>query len=189
MSDVTNAKLRQMRDAISEQSDALATSIVQVDEQITDLSEQALAMETEITTPDQAAAVVILETIILIDKGGDYISYGSTFGDISWSPKGNLTDWQVIKLITPVPPPILPPVPTPIYTYTPGDYPDLDALVADYAFCNDYLTRPLYASGLASEASYGVYPTIVNLQLGNGYLTNNKSKVDASDAVFSGYIS
>ena len=188
MSDETAAKLRQMRDIVPEQSDALANSIVQVEEQIAELSEQALAIETEITTPDEATAVIILETIILPDKGGDYVSYGGTFGIIQWSAAGNLTDWEIIKNITPVPPPILPAVPTPIYTYTPGDYPDLDALVSDYAFGNDYLTRPLYASGLGSEASYGIYPTIVNLNTGKSYLTNNKTKVDASESVFSGYI-
>lgn len=188
MSAETEAKLREMRDNVPDQSDALANSIQQVQDQIDELTEQAAALETEITTPNESTAVIILETIILPDKGGDYVSYGATFGDISWSPLGNLTDWAIVKLITPVPPPILPPVPTPIYTYTPGDYPELDALVDDYAFCNDYLTRPLYDSGLASEASYGIYPTITNLTLGRTYLENNKTKIDASESVLSGYI-
>jgi len=177
MSDETAAKLRQMRDIAPEQSDALANSIVQLEDQIDELSEQALAIETEITTPDEATAVIILETIILPAKGGDHVSYGATFGDISWSPKGNLTDWEIQDIFN-----------VPIYIYNAGDYPDLDDLVDDYAFGNDYLTRPLVSSGLGSEASYGIYPTIVNLNLGKTYLTNNKTKVDASVSVFSGYI-
>ena len=56
MGAITNAKLRQMRDIVPDQSDALATSIQQVQDQITELSEQALAIETEITTPDEATA-------------------------------------------------------------------------------------------------------------------------------------
>ena len=177
MSDATAAKLREMRDSVPDQSDALANSITQVEDQITELSEQALAIETEITTPDEATAVIILETIILPDKGGDHVSYGGTFGSINWDPKGNLTDWQIQNILN-----------APIYVYNPGDYPDLDVLVSDYAFGNDYLTRPLIDSELASEASYGIYPTIVNLNLGKTYLTNNKTKVDASESVFSGYI-
>jgi len=188
MSAETEAKLRLMRDSVPDESDALANSITQVEDQITELTEQATALETEITTPNEATAVIIIEGIILADKGGDYISYGASFGTIAWSPKGNLTDWSVIKLITPVPPPVLPPVPTVIYTYTPGDYPDLDTLVDDYAFANDYLTRPLYDSGEASEASYGIYPTITNLTLGKTYLENNKDKIDASEAVLGRYI-
>ncbi len=178
MSAETNAKLRQMRDIVPDQSDAFANSIQQVQDQIDDLSEQALAIETEITTPDEATAVIIIETIILIDKAGDHVSYGATFGDISWDPKGNLTDWEIQDILD-----------VPIYTYNSGDYPELDDLVNDYAFGNDYLTRPLYDSGLGSEASYGIYPSIVNLNLGKEYLTNNKTKVDASEGVFSGYIS
>lgn len=190
MGAATNAKLRQMRDAVPDQSDAIATSIAQIEDQIIELSEQAVAMETEITTPDEAAAVIIIETIILPTfPSGSYVVYGTGFGTIDWDPKGNISAWSIWKNITPVPPPILPPVPTLQYVYVNnGTYPDIDALVDDYAFGNDYLTRPLYDSGLGSEASYGIYPTIANLELGKEYLTNNKIKVDASDSVFSGYI-
>lgn len=192
MSDITNAKLREMRDAVPDQSDALANSITQIEDQITELSEQALAIETEITTPDEATAVIIIETIILPTfPVGSYVVYGAAFGTIAWSPKGNISSWSIWKdIITPGIPPAPPTItPTLLYTYVNnGTYPDIDALVDDYDFGNDYLTRPLYASGLASEASYGIYPTIVNLNLGKTYLTNNKIKVDASESVFSGYI-
>jgi hypothetical protein len=180
MSDTTAAKLREMRDLVPEESDALASSIEQVQDQITELSEQALAIETEIMYPDTSAAITIIETIILPDKGGDYVSYGSNFGAINWDPAGNLTDWDIMQVI------LL--VPTIIYSYNRGDYPALDDLVDDYAFGNDYLTRPLYDSGLGSEASYGIYPTITNLELGEEYLTNNKTKIDNSESVFDRYI-
>jgi len=181
MSDETAAKLRQMRDAVDDQVDALANSIVQVEEQIVELAEQADALETEITTPDEASAVDLLENTILIDKGGDYVEYGPTFGLISWSPKGNLTDWA-IKIDTTA-------GPVTIYIYTSGDYPDLDQWVSDYAFGNDYLTRPLVSSGLGTEASYGIYPSIASLNTGKEYLDNNKDKVEASEDVFNRYIS
>ncbi|MHA1816199.1 MAG: hypothetical protein ACTSX1_09355 [Candidatus Heimdallarchaeaceae archaeon] len=198
MSVETEAKLRQMRDAVPEQSDALANSIVQVQEQIADLTAEATSLQSEITTPNELAAIDIIENTILPDKTGNtdstseiiiyYVSYGSTFGTINWSPAGNLTDWRIRRSVTPIPPPVLPSVIVTVYTYTPGDYPDLDILVNDYAFTNDYLTRPLYASGLGSEASYGIYPTISNLQTGKQYLDNNKAKIDSSESVLSRYI-
>lgn len=192
MSDETAAKLRQMRDAVPDQSDALANSIVQIEDQIAELSEEAAALETEITDPNKADAIDLLENTIVIDKDADYVEYGPTFGTINWSPAGNLTDWEVIKLVEqpqPIPPlPPVPPIPTVVYTYTPGDYPDLDEWVDDYAFGNDYLTRPLINSGLGSEASYGIYPTIANMNTGKSYLDNNKSKIDASESVLSRYI-
>ena len=193
MSDETAAKLRLMRDSVDDQVDALSNSIAQVEDQITELTNEATSIETEITTPNANSAIDLLENTILIDKGGDYIEYGSTFGTISWDPKGNLTDWEVIQLVEqpqpPFPAPPVPPIPTPIYTYTPGDYPDLDEWVSDYAFANDYLTRPLIDSGLGSEASYGIYPTIANMNTGKEYLDNNKDKVQDSKDVFSRYIS
>ena len=137
-------------------------------------------MEDEITSATEASAIDLLENTILIDKGGDYVEYGSTFGTISWSPKGNLTDW-FIKIDTTA-------GPVTIYIYTSGDYPELDQWVSDYAFTNDYLTRPLYASGLGSEASYGTYPTISNLNTGLEYVENNKDKVEDSKDVFTRYI-
>lgn len=192
MSD-TSAKLREMRDAVDDQVDALANSIGQVEDQITELTDQANAIENEVTDFTKDSAVDLLENTILIDKAGDYIDYGPTFGDISWSPRGNITDWEVIQLVEqsqpPPPAPPVPPVPTVVYTYTPGDYPDLDQWVDDYAFGNDYLTRPLYASGLSEEASYGIYPTIDNLDTGKEYLENNKDKIEDSKDVFTRYIS
>jgi hypothetical protein len=148
--------------------------------------------------PDEVQATLIIENQVLPDHSGStdstseiilyFVRYGGSYGIINWDPRGNLTDWDIVKSVTPLPP--LPPIPILIvvYSYTPGDYPVLDGLVTDYAFGNDYLTRPLYDSGLPSEASYGIYPTIVNLQVGKSYLTNNKTKVDASIGVFSGYI-
>jgi len=184
----TADKLRQMRDIAPEQTDAIANSISQINDQIAELTSQANAIQGEVTSPTEAAAIDLLENTILIDKGGDDVVYGPTFGDINWDPKGNLTDWEIVTIVTPVPPPILPPVITVIYTYTPGDYPDLDQWVADYAFGNDYLTRPLYDSGLGNEASYGIYPTISSLNLGKGYQQQNKNKVEDSVDVFTRYI-
>jgi len=189
MSAETEAKLRLMRDSVPEQSDALANSISQVEEQISELTDQANALETEITTPNESTAIIYIETIILpLYPIGSYVVYGSEFGDIQWDPAGNISDWSIwLDVIPPLPAPPIP-VPTLQYTYTPGDYPDLDVLVDDYAFANDYLTRPLYDSGLGSEASYGIYPTISNLETGKEYLENNKTKIDNSEAVLSRYI-
>ena len=191
MSDLTAAKLREMRDAVDDQVNAMSNSIAQVEDQVAELASEADAMETEVMDVAKQGAIDLLETTILADKAGDYIEYGSTFGTIDWSPKGNITDWEVIQLVeqSSSTSSSAAPVPVVVYTYTQGDYPDLDQWVSDYSFCNDYLTRPLYASGLGSEASYGIYPTIANLGTGKEYLENNKDKIEDSQAVFTRYIS
>ena len=191
----TSDKLRQMRDIAPDQSDAIANSIEQINQQIVELTEEANAIQGEVTSPTEVSAIDLIENTIIAAVGGDYATYGSSFGQIQWLPtKGNLTDWEMWKILPlPIqPPPPAPPVPPlpdiVVYTYTPGDYPDLDQWVADYAFGNDYLTRPLYDSGLGNEASYGIYPTISSLGIGKGYQQQNKNKVDGSIDVFTRYI-
>jgi len=180
MSTATN-KLTSMIKETPEISAALENSIASVQTEITDLTQQKSAV-TSICNTTEADARDLLENTILIDKGGDYVAYGSTFGSIQFSPAGNLTDWAIIKLIIPPLPAPPIPVPTPIYTYTPGDYPDLDQWTEDFTFSSDYITRPL-----TEGATYGLTPNIDTLGAGKDILENNKDKVDDSVAVFSRY--
>jgi len=191
----TSDKLRQMRDIAPDQSDAIANSIEQINQQIVELTEEANAIQAEVTSPTEVSAIDLIENTIISDQGGDYATYGSAFGAIQWLPtKGNLTDFEIWDILPlpiqpPLPAPPIPPLPDVlVYVYNRGDYPDLDQWVDDYAFGNDYLTRPLYASGEGSEASYGIYPSISSLGIGKGYQQQNKNKVDGSIDVFTRYI-
>jgi len=181
--DQNQQKLSQMLKAAPEQSANIANSISSVTDQITELASQAAAMEGAYTGVAEIDAIAFITTTILPLYSGGYIVYGPLFGLIQYTPAGNISDWGIWHNVTPVPPPILPPVPTLWYPYTPGDYPDLDKLVADYAFGNDYLTRPLNTG-----ATYGIYPSKVAMEQAKSILTANKSTVDESINKFPDYV-
>jgi len=179
-------KLSQMLKAAPEESANISSSISSVEDQISELTEQASAMEGAYTGVAETDAITYITDNILPLYPGGYIVYGPTFGTIAWSdpgPEGNIEDWTIWVDVTPTPPPILPPVPTQVYAYTPGDYPDLDKLVADYAFGNDYLTRPLNTG-----ATYGIYPSRSAMQAAKSLLEENKATVDESITKFPDYV-
>lgn len=183
MSAASLGKLKNMVSSAPGQVQEIGNSVGQVQEQVDDTAEEIAAITDNVTDVTEADARDIIDNQILSDKGGDYVSYGSNFGQIDWDPRGNLTDWEIIKDITPTPPPVLPAVPTVIYTYTPGDYPDLDEWVNDFAFAVDYLTRPL-----TDGASYGLKPYKANLEYAESILTENQNKVSNSIDVFNRYL-
>jgi len=178
----TSDKLRQMRDLAPEQSDAIANSISQIEDQINELTEQADAIEAEIMDATLADLTSYLEITKLPDIETLYgapveLIYGPTFGSRKWGPpRGNISDWAIVDSTSK----------TTVYAYLgvgwDGDV-TITELITDYDFGNDYLYRPL-----TSGASYGLYPTIDNLDFGKGYLEENKDKIDDSIDVFSRYI-
>lgn len=164
-------KLRQMITAVPEQSEAIGNSIGQVEDQIDELTEEIDAIEDGVCAVAETDAIDILENTVAVDKGG-YVWYGPDFGIIQWSPPGNLTDWEIRDSTSHAP----------IYTYSQGDYPDLDTDVDDYEFGNDYLTRPL-----TDGASYGLKPSKTNLQYAQSILEENQDKIEDSATVFDKY--
>jgi hypothetical protein len=179
-------KLASMLSAAPSQSAAVESSISSVDDLIEELTEEAGAITGAITDVAEAEAIVIITGTILPLYPGGYVVYGAGFGTIAWSdpgPVGNISNWSIWHNVVPIPPPILPAVPTLWYPYTPGDYPDLDQLVSDYSFGNNYLTRPL-----TNGATYGIYPNITTLGIGKSILEQNKSILDQSINVFPNYV-
>jgi len=69
-----------------------------------------------------------------------------------------------------------------VYSYTPGDDVDIDKWVDDYAFSNDYLTRPFL-----DGATYGIYPNITALTSAKSLLNENKDKIIDSKTYFEDY--
>jgi hypothetical protein len=184
--DVTQQKLGSMLKNAPDQSTAVQSSIDTVSNQITELGEQSTALQTSLTDVAETNAIDIIENTILPNYPGGYVIYGPGFGTIAWSdpgPIGNISNWGIWRNIVPVPPPILPAVPTLIYPYTPGDYPDLDQLVADYVFGNSYITRPL-----TTGASYGLNPSIAALGIAKNLLEENKSILDQSVNILPNYV-
>ncbi len=170
---VASDKLRQMVTAVPDQVKAIESNTSQIETQIDEVDEEISAIIDGVCTPAETDARDIIDNTILLDKSGDDVEYGATFGvaNINWDPAGNLTDWEIVDVLD-----------VPIYTYTPGDYPDLDTLVDDFAFNNDYLTRPM-----TDGASYGLEPYKGSLESAQSILLENQNKVEASVAVLDKY--
>lgn len=152
----------------------IENSIAQVDATVESLTKEATAIKEGVCDNAKTEATDIINNTIFPDKStdpGDYVDLGPTFGVIQWDPLGNLTDWTIKDSTG-----------NEIYSYTPGDYLDLDDLVADYAFGNDYLTRPP-----TTGATYGLYPKIASLGTAAALLESNADKVADSQAVFERY--
>lgn len=169
---IASDKLRQMITAVPDQIQAIGNSISQIESQVDEIAEEISAIIDGACTPAESTAIIIIENIILPDKVGDDVEYGATFGvvNINWSPAGNLTDWDIMKDSSA------------IYSYTPGDYPDLDTLVDDFDFNNDYLTKPI-----TDGASYGLEPSKANLEYAQSILLENQNKIAASIDVLNKY--
>jgi hypothetical protein len=145
-------------------------SIAQIEVQVDDLTKERDAIQNGVCGNAETEATDYLENTVAPAEGG-YMYYGPNYGAIDYDD-GGITDWEVRDATTHLP----------IYTYTPGDYPDLDELVDDFAFGNDYITRPL-----TTGATYGLNPNISSLNDATAMLNENADKVADSVAVFNKY--
>lgn len=167
---IATDKLREMVTVAPSQITDIGNSIGQIDDQVDEVIEEIVAITDGACTPGEASAISIIESLIPEDG---YVTYGPTFGvsNINWSPAGNLTDWEIFDEFDVL-----------YYTYTPEDYPDLDELVTDFAFNNDYLTRPL-----TDGASYGLIPYRQSLEYAQSILYENQNKISNSITILSKY--
>jgi hypothetical protein len=178
-------KLNQMHRNIPDIVEQMEENIINLEDIQEELTEQANAIEDAVCGVNKSDAIDLLENTVLPDHPtGDYVYYGPTFGIISFGdaedeppiPPGNLVDWAIMKTI-----PLLPDIP--VYVYFPGDYPELDQWVSDYAWGNNYLTKPLDTSG-----TYGLYENIDQINTGLGVLNANKTVTAAGEDVLSRYL-
>ena len=113
-----------------------------------------------------------LENTKMAEVGGDTVVYGPNFGTINFTT-GGITDWHIDATSVNV------------YEYLgigwDGDT-TIIQLIEDYAFGNDYITRPL-----TSGATYGLNPNIAILTIARNILQENKDKTDESIIVFEDY--
>ncbi len=181
-------KIEQLIKEAPDKSAALSLNIDAVDDQIDELTEQATAWEDGVCGVAETDLTAYLTGPKLIEVQltypTAYLAFGGTYGTIDYTT-GNITDWVYnIDVITPNPTPPPPTITTtiPVYWYIPGLDPIIDVFVADYAFGNDQLTRPL-----TSGATYGLFESIDVLGDGRSILTENKAKIDDSVDVLSRY--
>ncbi len=175
-------KLGQMLKAAPDQVVAIEKSIASVQDQITELGDEAGAVEDALLDVSQGDLVDYLENVKLPEIEILYgsaveVSYGPTFGSRTWGPpKGNISDWAIIDSTTTVD----------VYVYLgigwDGDT-TITELITDYDFGNDYLYRPL-----TDGATYGIYPSQTAMIAAKALLQQNSNKVNNSIDVFSDYV-
>jgi hypothetical protein len=185
---VDTNKLTTMAKNAPDLSANVGQSISSIDDALTELNSQKDAVQDGVCGNAETLAIAYITEVVLpiwiAIQPTAYIVYGPGFGSIAWSdpgPVGNLSAWSIWYIVPPVPPSIIP-VPTLLYPYTPGVDPIYDVLVADYAFGNDQLTRPL-----TDGATYGLIPNITVLGTGKSILEENQDKLDDAPAVFDRY--
>jgi len=183
--------IQQMIDQVEGQVEALDNGILQIENQIEEYNEEIDALENIVggdatsTTGyafdmrEYLEGAKSTELALTYNNGEIYTVYGATYGVYDYVG-GNITDWVIWYWeYAPVPPPILPrPVPIEIYIYEGVGW-DADAtilaLIDDWAWVNDYLTRPL-----DTGATYGLIPNRDALIGAAAILEADKLKLEQS---------
>lgn len=173
-------ELQNMRDDAPDQVLAIESSIGQVEDQIVDLTRQINAVRDELCNADSTAFIVYMNDVKIPELKQLYMAInatlilGPTYNSFGYG-SGNITDWTVYDATAGV-----------IYSYHGVNWDDdtsVTIFMTDYAFGNDYLTRPL-----TTGATYGLIPSRSNLYVALGILENNRDKVQDSIDVFDRYI-
>jgi hypothetical protein len=173
-------ELQNMLDDAPDQVLAIGNSIGQIEDQIEDLQRQIDAVTDELCNFDATALIVYMNDVKIPELKQLYAAstatlvLGPTYNSFGYGT-GNITDWVVSDATAGT-----------IYSYQGVNWDDdtsVTQFVVDYAFGNDYLTRPL-----TSGATYGLIPSRNNLTVALNILQNNQDKVEASIDVFERYV-
>jgi hypothetical protein len=162
----------------------LESSIGQVQDQIDSYTEQIDGIENGLCAPAETDLTDYLDNTKLAEVEADYgdpfntpfsVDYGANYGSISYTT-GGITDFRIIDSTG-----------NTMYEYNGVNW-DSDAtitkLVGDFAFGNDYLTKPLAGGG----ASYGLYDNLSGMTSAKNLLTADKNKISSSVSVFEDYL-
>lgn len=178
-------KLKEMIEDADPQADRIDSNLSQIQEQIDATQEQADAVEFGMCNVAANDLLDYLNNVKLPDiqttHPDAYLEVGPTYGDIDYVT-GNITDWQILEPESLDDEIVL-------YEYEgvgwDGDT-TITKLVNDFAFGNDYLEKPYTAT---PYSSYGLNPTIQNLNRAKSILTQNKNKIVNSKTYFEDYAS
>jgi hypothetical protein len=181
-------KLREMIGDAESESENLADSISQVEDTRDETNDRISAVQNGMCGVAQTDLTDYLTNTKLpqfqLIQPTAILEFGATYGTIVYST-GNITDWEIYYMTVPVFPAVA--VKVVLYAYE-GIGWDSDAQIIawvnDYAFGNDYLTRPL-----DTGATYGLIPYKDNLNSAISILNNNKDKVEDSVSYLEGYAS
>lgn len=174
--------LADMHDNAEGDVEDLDAQLAQIDQLISNLEDEATAIEDALMTvaADDLQAYLdgtkLPEIELLTGKGVSLI-IGSNYNDLpNVGGSANLTDWKIIDstaLNT-------------LYSTAinwDGDVSILD-WIADWDFGDDYLTHPL----TTFDGTYGIYPNINTLNSARGTVQATRTKVNNSIGVFGDYV-
>ena len=171
-----------MQAEADERVDSITSSISQVDEQIDATEEEIDGVENGLCGEAETEMTDYLDNTKFAEIEALYgdpfntpfsMNYGPNYGSINYTT-GGITDFTILDVSGTV-----------MYQYLGTNWdsdPTIIKLVDDYAFGNDYLTRPL-----TSGASYGLYDNLSGLNSAKSLLTQDKNKIEASKAIFEDY--
>lgn len=179
-------KLREMINDAPDQVENLDGSIDQINNLIEDYNEEIDTIKDGLCTPAENNLTNYLENTKLAEIQGLYgdpfntpftVEYGSHYGTANIDYlTGGITDFKIADSSG-----------NTMYSYEgvnwDGDT-TITKLVEDFAFGNDYLTRPL-----TTGASYGLIPNKNNMSTAKSLLESNKVKINESIDVFEDYAS
>jgi len=182
--------LRQMINNAPEQVENIQSSIGQIDLQIEDLDEQIDGVQNGMCGVAESDLTDYLENTKLAEIEGLYgtpsttpfsVEKGANYGKIDYTD-GGITDFTIVDVTGNVE-----------YSYQDVNW-DSDAtiigLVEDFAYGNDYLTRPLTPVGIpATVATYGLIPSRDNLTFAKGLLQKNSDQIESSITALEDYAS
>ena len=176
-----SSKLRSMKNAAPDQAENVQGSIDQVQSQIDELNKEIDAVQNGMC--DVAASNLSdyldstkLEEFLVVDSSA-YVVYGPLYGTIDYDD-GGITDFRILDSTG-----------LTMYQYEGVGWDDdtsVQTYIDDFAFGNDYLTRPLITDPPA-PASYGLIPNRNNLISAKQLLQRNKNKVAQSETRFERY--
>ncbi len=171
MSQDTN-KLTSMVKEAPDQVEGLGKGIDAIQDEMDSLQSEINGITNGVCGTTKADLIDYLENVKMPAVGGDTVTYGPTFGSIVY-PTGNIDDWTIDS------------TGVPIYEYLGVGW-DSDTSITtwiqDYAFGNDYLTRPIEIG-----STYGLQGNFNLASAGKSTLQANQAKVDASITVLSRY--
>lgn len=174
--------LADMFDSAEGDVEDLDAQLAQIDQLISDLENEATAIEDALMTvaADELQAYLDstkLPEIIALTGRDLAVVIGSNYNDLpNVGGTANLTDWRLVDTTTA----------QTIYSRSvnwDGDALILD-WIADWDFGDDYLTHPL----TTFDGTYGIYPNINALNNARGSIQATRTKVNNSIGVFGDYV-
>lgn len=168
--------LGQMIAVADEQTANLQTSIDQVQDQIDEYLDEIDGVENGLCGVAETDLTGYLDSTKVIELSyldADHVDYGPNYGNIDYTD-GGITDFSIIDTTGNI-----------IYKYLGINWDGdtiITKLITDFAFGNDYITRPL-----TSGATYGLQPNVDALTDAKSILIQNKNKISNSKTIFEDY--